>query len=69
MPDNCAAREKQKGLPFISGVIQTSKLWFLPSTLLHGLALYLSTYRAPFQKVPSENGGTEQGLSDCKGQS
>lgn len=44
MPKSCAAREKQEGILFISGVIQTSKLWFLPSSLLHGLTLYLSTF-------------------------
>lgn len=46
MPENHIAKEKQEGIPFLSGVIKISKLCFLLSTLLHGLALYLSTYRA-----------------------
>lgn len=66
MLESCTAREKQEGNSFISKVIQTSKLRFLLSTLLHFINIEGTS---AFPKVPSENGGTEQGQTDHEGQS
>lgn len=61
MPEHCTAREKQEGNSFTSRVIQTCKLDFYLA--LCCMVWHFINIEGPsaFPKVPSENGGTEQG--------